>query len=104
MLNLARWCSSHRRLVVVGWVVVLVFALGLSGAVGTNYGNSFSLPGTGSQRAADLLSSGFPAQAGDADQIVFHATAGELTAPATRANVQDDAGAGRAAAARGLGS
>ena len=45
MLNLARWCSAHRRLVVVGWVVVLVFALGLSGAVGTNYANSFSLPG-----------------------------------------------------------
>ncbi|HTY96561.1 MAG TPA: MMPL family transporter [Solirubrobacteraceae bacterium] len=88
MLNLARWCSSHRRLVVVGWVVVFVFALGLSGAVGTNYGNSFSLPGTDSQRAADLLSSGFPAQAGDADQIVFHSTAGGLTAPATRERVE----------------
>ncbi len=88
MLKLARWCSSHRRLVVVGWIVVFIAALGLSGAVGPDYGNSFSLPGTDSQHAADLLSSGFRAQSGDVDQIVFHATDGTLTAPANRARVQ----------------
>ncbi len=88
MLKLARWCSTHRRLVVVGWIVVFVVALGLSSAVGPNYGNSFSLPGTDSQRAADLLSSGFRAQAGDVDQIVFHTTDGTLAAPATRARVE----------------
>ena len=88
MLKLARWCSAHRRLVVVGWIVVFVVALGLSSAVGPNYGNSFSLPGTDSQRAADLLSSGFRAQSGDVDQIVFHTTDGTLAAPATRARVE----------------
>ena len=45
MLKLARWCSAHRRLVVVAWIVVFVGALGLSSAVGTNYGNSFFAPG-----------------------------------------------------------
>ena len=88
MLKLARWCSAHRRLVIVTWIVVFVAALGLSAAVGTNYGNSFSLPGTDSQRASDLLSRGFRTEAGDVDQIVFHAGSGGLAAPATRARVQ----------------
>jgi len=88
MLKLARWCSAHRRLVVVLWVVVFLAALGISGAVGTQYGNNFSLPGTDSQRAADLLSGGFRAQAGDVDQIVFHTTGGTLAAPAARARVE----------------
>jgi RND superfamily putative drug exporter len=45
------------------------------------------LPNTGSQRATDLLASRFPAQAGDADQIVFHARAGKLSDPAIRGAV-----------------
>ena len=88
MLALARWSVHHRRAVVVLWVVVLVAALGIARAVGSRYANNFTLPGTGAQRAADLLARGFPAQAGDADQIVFHTRNGTVTTPATRARVQ----------------
>jgi RND superfamily putative drug exporter len=88
MLSLARWTGDHRRLVVVVWIVVLVGAMGLSSAVGTKYGNNFTLPGTDAQRAADLLSSRFRAQAGDADQIVFHARSGTLADPVVRRRVQ----------------
>ena len=56
MLTLARWASDHRRLVLVLWIVALVAAMGISNAVGSRYGNNFSLPGTDAQRAADLLS------------------------------------------------
>jgi RND superfamily putative drug exporter len=87
MLKLVRWASDHRRLVVVVWVVALIAATGISRAVGSHYAESFTLPGTDSQRAIDLLSSHFPAQSGDSDQIVFHSTSGKLTAPETRAKI-----------------
>ncbi|HEY0360892.1 MAG TPA: MMPL family transporter, partial [Solirubrobacteraceae bacterium] len=61
--------------------------LAISSSVGTRTANNFSLPNTGSQHATDLLASRFPAQAGDADQIVFHARAGKLTDPAIQGRV-----------------
>jgi putative drug exporter of the RND superfamily len=81
------WAAEHRRLVLLGWIVALVAALGGSSAVGTNYSNSFSLKGTDSQRAVDLLKRDFPAQSGDSDQIVFHALSGGVTATAVQARV-----------------
>src|SRR5439155_5961254 len=81
------WAGAHRRLVLLGWVVALVGAFGASSAVGSNYSNSFSLNGTDSQRAVDLLKRDFPAQSGDSDQIVIHARSGSVTAPAVKARV-----------------
>src|SRR3981189_2309344 len=85
--RLGDWAAGHRRIVVLGWIVALVGALGVSSAVGTNYGNSFSLKGTDSQRAVDLLKRNFPAQSGGSDQIVLHARSGSVTAPAVKARV-----------------
>jgi RND superfamily putative drug exporter len=84
MLRLTRWTMAHRRFVAVAWVVAAVAVLAVSSSVGTRKANNFSLPNTGSQRATDLLTSRFPAQAGDADQIVFRARTGKLADPATR--------------------
>jgi putative drug exporter of the RND superfamily len=78
---------AHRRVVVIGWVVLLIAALGASGAVGSKFANNFSLPGTESQRAADLLARDFPAQAGDSDQIVLAVNNGSVTDAAVRARV-----------------
>jgi RND superfamily putative drug exporter len=79
----------HRRTVVAVWLVALIGSLGgLSTGVGNHFVNDFSLPGSGSQRATDLLRSRFPAQAGDTDQIVFHTQAGGLTDPSVRTQVQ----------------
>jgi len=87
MLRLTRWTMAHRRLVAVGWVVAAVAVLAISSSVGTRKANNFSLPNTGSQRATDLLTGRFPAQAGDADQIVFQARTGKLADPANRGAV-----------------
>ncbi|HEX4187001.1 MAG TPA: MMPL family transporter [Solirubrobacteraceae bacterium] len=81
------WAAAHRRLTVIGWIVVLIASLGLSSAIGSNYSNSFSLKGTESQRALDLLKRDFPAQSGDSDQIVLHARSGSITSPAARARI-----------------
>jgi RND superfamily putative drug exporter len=87
MLRLTRWIIAHRRLVAIGWVALAVGVLAISTSVGTRTANNFSLPNTGSQHATDLLTGRFPAQAGDADQIVFHARAGRLADPAIRSTV-----------------
>src|SRR5439155_12637173 len=60
----------------------------LATGVGTGYVNNFTLPGTESQRAADLLKNRFPQQSGDSSQIVFHAASGTLSDSAHRAQVQ----------------
>jgi putative drug exporter of the RND superfamily len=88
LARLARWASHHRRAVVLGWIAVLVIAMGVSSAVGTDYTNNFSLGGTESQRATDLLKRDFPAQAGDEDSIVLHARQGKVTDPAIRQRVE----------------
>ncbi len=85
MLKLTRWTIAHRRLVVVAWVVLAVGVLVVSQAVGKRDANNFSLPNTDSQRAIDLLESRFPAQAGDADQIVFRTRDGKLGDASARA-------------------
>ena len=78
---------AHRRIVVIGWLILLIGSLAVSGVVGTEFSNNFSLPGTESQRAANLLRREFPAQAGDSDQIVFGARQGSVTEAAVRERV-----------------
>jgi RND superfamily putative drug exporter len=87
MLKLARWSTTHRRLVVIGWIA-MIFAIGaLAQSAGTEYSNNFTLPNSDAQRASDLLEHSFPAQAGDRDQIVFRVAGGTVTDPAVRARM-----------------
>jgi RND superfamily putative drug exporter len=87
MLKIARWTMARRRIVVLTWIVAAVGIFAISNSVGKQVASDFRLPGTGSQHAVDLLKSRFPAQAGDADQIVFHARAGKLTDASQHATV-----------------
>ncbi len=87
MLTIARWTMAHRRIVVLTWIVAAVGIFAVSSSVGKKNASNFTLPGTGSQQAVDLLKSRFPAQAGDADQIVFHARTGTLQSAADRATI-----------------
>ena len=84
MRGLARWCMAHRRRVVVAWVAVAIVTTVLAQAVGPKYVTVFSLPGTQSQRASDLLKREFQAQSGDVDTIVFHVSSGTIDSPAVR--------------------
>ncbi len=85
--RLAAWCYRRRRRVLLLWVVGLVSASLIGGAIGSSFAQSFSLPGTESQRAADLLRARFPARAGDEGQIVFADSAG-VRDPAVQARMQ----------------
>ncbi|MEA2384602.1 MAG: putative drug exporter of the superfamily [Solirubrobacteraceae bacterium] len=87
MARLARWCFGHRAIVIVGWLVALALLAGINGAGGSAYSDSFSLPGTESTRALELLQRSFKAQSGDSDTIVVHTTSGTVRDPAVRARV-----------------
>jgi putative drug exporter of the RND superfamily len=84
MQTLSRWCITHRRAVIVGWVLLAIGMTVIASAVGRQYANDFSLPNTESQHVVDLLKSEFPSQGGDVDQIVFHTTKGTVQSPAVR--------------------
>ena len=87
MVTFVRWCIGHRRRVVVAWLVVAVLATVIAGSIGNRWATNFSLPGTESQRAADLLTHEFRAQSGDLDTVVFHVSHGTIEAPAVRAAI-----------------
>jgi RND superfamily putative drug exporter len=87
MLALARWSTTHRLYVVIGWIALLIAVNVLAQSAGTSYSNNFTLPGSDSQRAADLLKASFPVQAGDRDTIVFKVNSGSVTDPAVRAHM-----------------
>ena len=68
--RLAGWSTRHRWWAVAAWFLVLIGLTVGSQAVGLAYHNDFSLPGTQSQEALDLLRQHSPAQAGDTIQAV----------------------------------
>ena len=100
--RLAAWCIAHRGRVLLTWLAVAIVTTVIAAAVGRNYATNFSLPGTESQRALDLLNREFPAQSGDVDTIVFHGHErhGRLAAGADR----DRAAAGQRAAGSRMSS
>jgi putative drug exporter of the RND superfamily len=76
MRRFASWTTSHRKTVIVGWIVALIGVGMISGAVGSDFTEEFKLPESDSQEAFDLLETKFPAQAGETATIVFKADGG----------------------------
>jgi RND superfamily putative drug exporter len=88
MRALASWSFRHRRLVVGGWLLVLLVVSLISRAVGPAYSNNFSLPDTESTRALDLLRAAAPQESGDTEQIVIGTQGGAtVTDPQVRQRV-----------------
>jgi putative drug exporter of the RND superfamily len=87
MLKLARWSTTHRKYVVIGWVALLIVVNVFAQSAGTSYSNNFTLPNSDAQRASDLLQRSFPAQAGDRDTIVYRVSSGTVSSPAVRARM-----------------
>src|SRR5271165_5384622 len=87
MLKLARWSTTHRKYVVIGWVLLIVAVNVIAQQAGTSYSNNFTLPGSDSQRASDVLARSFPQQAGDRDTIVFAVNSGSVLEPKVRARM-----------------
>src|SRR4051794_15724132 len=86
MKALARWCFTHKFVVLGVWIVALVVLGGLNAKAGTGYTDSFSLPGTESTTALNLLTDNFNTESTDTNQVVF--AAANVNDPRIRARIQ----------------
>jgi RND superfamily putative drug exporter len=86
MKALARWCFTHKFVVLAVWIVALIGIGGLNASAGSGYTDSFSLPGTESTTALNLLTDNFNTESTDANQVVF--AADDVNAPQTKARIQ----------------
>jgi putative drug exporter of the RND superfamily len=87
VLKLARWSTTHRLYVVLGWIALLLAVNAVAQSAGTSYSNNFTLPNSDAQRAADLLQKSFPTQAGDRDTIVYKVSSGTVKDPSVRSRM-----------------
>jgi RND superfamily putative drug exporter len=76
MSGMARWCFQHRRLVVAGWLLIMVLVAGIGKEAGSAFGGSFALPNSDSQAAVTLLTQNFPTASGEGDTVVIQAAGG----------------------------
>jgi RND superfamily putative drug exporter len=76
MRRFATWCTGHRKTIIIGWILSLVVAGMLAGSIGAAFTEDFKLPASDSKEALDLLEERFPAQSGEAAQVVFRADGG----------------------------
>jgi uncharacterized membrane protein YdfJ with MMPL/SSD domain len=86
--RLGAWSFRRRRRVLAIWILVVVLVGAGAAAFKGQTDNSFTVPGTESQRAQDLLEEKFPGAGGASARVVYKAPAGEsLTDPDHRAAV-----------------
>jgi putative drug exporter of the RND superfamily len=89
LYRLGRWCFAHRRIVLAAWVIVIAVLAVVAVSVKKPTSNSFTVPGTQSQQATDLLDTKFPGTGGAQAQVVFSVPAGQsLTSPADHRAVE----------------
>jgi len=88
LYRLGRFSYQRRKLVAAIWTFVLVL-LGVGAlTLGGQTSNTFSIPGTESQRALDALQKDLPAASGASSSVVVHAPEGKtLMDPAVKAAV-----------------
>jgi len=81
------FCYRRRRVVVGCWTIALVGLVLAASAAGGETASVFSVPGTESQRAFDLLAARFPELSGDTADIVFRSARG-VDDPAVRKQME----------------
>jgi RND superfamily putative drug exporter len=85
--QLAAFCYRHRRLVVALWVVGVIGLTVIAGNVGDDFSEGFSVKGTESARAQELLKATFQERAGDTGELVVEAPGG-VNDPAVQQRVE----------------
>src|ERR1700722_10949076 len=81
MPAIARWCFSHRKLVLVLWLVAFIGFFAADFAAKPAYSSKFQIPNTESTRALNILKANFPTASGEADQIVMETKHGTFSSP-----------------------
>ena len=92
LYRLGTLLSRHRGLVVSAWLLAFMAIIGASTALGDQYDDSFTIPGTQSQQGLDLIRDRF-GQSGTAGQVVFTVRNGKITSDANAKVVKQIAAA-----------
>src|SRR4051812_17960374 len=87
LYKIGHFAGRHPWRVISLWVFVAAAIFMFNSARGGQYDESFSLPGSESQRAADAIQDRFPHETLHASNVIFHSQAG-LTDPRTKALVE----------------
>jgi uncharacterized membrane protein YdfJ with MMPL/SSD domain len=89
LFKLGGWAFEHRWRVVAIWATVLVAVVASAAAFGGKTNDKFTVPGTESQEAQELLEQKYPAASGTYARLVFAAPEGEkLTDAENKAAVE----------------
>ena len=88
MKSLGRFAFRKKYYVIGFWLIALFGITAIAQSVGSNFSDSFSLPGSESSKALALLGKAFPRQAGDTETIVFHVKTGTVNAAAVKSAMQ----------------
>ena len=89
LYRLGGWAFEHRWRVVAIWATVMVAVFASAAAFGGKTNDKFSVPGTESQQAQELLEQKYPAASGTYARLVFAAPEGEkLTDAENKAAVE----------------
>ena len=89
MKSLGRFAFQKKYYVIGFWLIALFGITAIAQSVGSNFSDSFSLPGTESSKALALLGKAFPRQAGDTETIVFDVKTGTVNDPAVKSAMRD---------------
>ncbi len=87
MERLAGWCYRRRRRVLAAWVIALVAFVLIGQTAGGSLLKSFSLPGTESSRAFEILKKDF-GRKGDVGDLVFKSDNGSVRSAAVRSDIE----------------
>jgi RND superfamily putative drug exporter len=90
---LSRWtraCATHPWRVVGAWIGIVALLIALVATIGGSLRDEFSIPGSDTQRATDLIESEFASEQGGVLNIVFAAPEGQrLDTPERRQAIED---------------
>ena len=97
LYHLGRFCARFRWVVIALWLAAVIGLGAWAGAAGSQEADSLSLPGTGSQKATDVLNERFPSQSNGSSPIVVHAAGDKsLTTPASQEAISQAVADGKA--------
>jgi len=90
MQRIGRGAARHHWVVLVSWLILAIAAASAASAFGGPERDTFSVPGTGSQQALELLEQRFPEAAAGNVTVVFSTSDGsKVTDDAARAAIED---------------
>lgn len=87
MHSLAQFSTRRPLLVILLWIAAVIGLSAANAAAGSDFRDSFSLPGTDSQAAYDFLGQHFPAASGSTDTIAWGAQDQGVTDPIVKADM-----------------